>query len=167
MAKLLILSDTHSTLDSRLKKHIRKSDLVLHAGDIGDINVIDNIKLIKPVVSVHGNIDDHIVKAEYPKNQIFDVNGRKIVMTHIAGYPNRYNKYALKLLQTEKPDIFICGHSHVLKIMFDHKLNHLHINPGACGKHGFHKIQTAVKLDIFSNGEIKNCEIIELKRSSN
>ena len=164
MTKILILSDTHSPIDSRLKKHIEKSDIVWHAGDIGNISVIDEIKSIKPVVAVHGNIDDHIVKAEYPKNQIFKMNGKKIVITHIAGYPNRYNQHAIKLIETEQPDIFICGHSHILKVIFDHHLNHLHINPGACGKNGFHKLQTAVKLEILTNGEIKNCEIIELKR---
>ena len=164
MTKILILSDTHSTLDSRLKKHIEKSDFVWHAGDIGKISVIDEIEAIKPVFAVHGNIDDHIVKAEYPKNQIFKINGKKIVITHIAGYPNRYNQEAIKLIKKERPDIFICGHSHILKIIFDRNLNHLHINPGACGKHGFHKLQTAVKLEIMTSGEIKTCEIIELKR---
>ncbi|MAW65148.1 MAG: YfcE family phosphodiesterase [Flavobacteriales bacterium] len=164
MTKILILSDTHSTLDSRLKKHIETSDFVWHAGDIGKISVIDEIEAIKPVVAVHGNIDDHIIKAEYPKNQIFKLNGKKIVITHIAGYPNRYNQKAIKLIKKEQPDIFICGHSHILKIIFDRNLNHLHINPGACGKHGFHKLQTAVKLEITTSGEIKNCEIIELKR---
>ena len=89
---------------------------------------------------------------------------KKIVITHIAGYPNRYNQKAIKLIKKEQPDIFICGHSHILKIIFDRNLNHLHINPGACGKHGFHKLQTAVKLEITTSGEIKNCEIIELKR---
>ena len=164
MTKILILSDTHSTLDSRLKKHIETSDFVWHAGDIGNISVIDEIKAIKPVIAVHGNIDDHIVKKEYPKNQIFKINGKKIVITHIAGFPNRYNKHAIKLIKSEQPDIFVCGHSHILKVIFDHNLNHLHINPGACGKHGFHKLQTAIKLEILTNGEIKNCEIIELKR---
>ncbi|MAS52877.1 MAG: YfcE family phosphodiesterase [Flavobacteriales bacterium] len=165
MTKILILSDTHSFLDTRLKKHIRNSDIVCHAGDIGDIAIIDEINTIKPVVAVHGNIDNHTVKTEYPKNQIFKIHGKKIVITHIAGYPNRYNNHALNLIKIEQPDIFVCGHSHILKIMYDHKLNHLHINPGACGKHGFHKIQTAVKLEILENGEIKNCEIIELLHS--
>ena len=165
MTKIIILSDTHSFLDTRLKKHIRNSDIVWHAGDIGDIAIIDEINTIKPIVAVHGNIDNHTVKTEYPKNLIFKIHGRKIVITHIAGYPNRYNNYALNLIKIEQPDIFVCGHSHILKIIYDHKLNHLHINPGACGKHGFHKIQTAVKLEILENSEIKNCEIIELQHS--
>ena len=116
MTKILILSDTHSFLDTRLKKHIRNSDIVWHAGDIGDIAIIDEINTIKPVVAVHGNIDNHTFKTEYPKNQIFKIHGKKIVITHIAGYPNRYNKHALNLIKIEQPDIFVCGHSHILKI---------------------------------------------------
>ena len=165
MTRILILSDTHSFLDPRLEKHIKNSDVVWHAGDIGDISIIDKIKAIKPVVAVHGNIDNHIVKTECPKNQTFKIHGKKIVITHIAGYPNRYNSHALNLIKIEQPDVFICGHSHILKIIYDKKLNHLHINPGACGTHGFHKMQTAVKLEILNSGVIKNCEIIELFNS--
>ncbi len=165
MTRILILSDTHSFLDPRLKKHIKSSDVVWHAGDIGDISVMDEIKAIKPVIGVHGNIDNHIVKTEYPKTRIFKIHGKKVIITHIAGYPNRYNPLALNLIDLEQPDIFICGHSHILKMMYDQKLNHLHINPGACGKHGFHKIQTAVKLEILESGEVKSCEIIELINS--
>ena len=164
MTKILILSDTHSYLDSRLKKHIQSVDMVWHGGDIGNISVMDELTEIKPTMAVQGNIDDHIVRAEYPKDQIFKIHGKKIVITHIAGYPKRYNPYALNLIQKEKPDIFICGHSHVLKVMYDDKLKHLHINPRACGKHGFHKVQTAIKLKISEEGVCKDLEIIELER---
>ena len=164
MTKILILSDTHSYLDPRLKKHIKAADIVWHGGDIGDISVMDEIMEIKPIIAVQGNIDDHIVRSEYPKDQVFKLNGKKIVITHIAGYPNRYKPYALELIKREQPDIFICGHSHVLKVMYDQKLEHLHINPGACGKHGFHKVQTAIKLKITKEGEFKDLEIIELQR---
>lgn len=164
MTKILILSDTHSYLDSRLKKHIQSVDMVWHGGDIGNISVMDDLIKIKPTIAVQGNIDDHIVRSEYPKDQIFKIHGKKIVITHIAGYPKRYNPYALNLIQKERPDIFICGHSHVLKVMYDDKLNHLHINPGACGKHGFHKVQTAIKLKISEEGVCKDLEIIELER---
>lgn len=164
MTKILILSDTHSYLDPRLIKHIKSVDLVLHAGDIGNISVMDEIIGHKPVIGVQGNIDDHIVKSEYPKDQIFTLNNKKIIITHIAGYPNRYKPYALNLIQREKPDLFICGHSHVLKVIYDQKLQHLHINPGACGKHGFHKIQTAIKLKISESGQFKDLQIIELER---
>ena len=138
--------------------------MVWHGGDIGNISVMDELTEIKPTMAVQGNIDDHIVRAEYPKDQIFKIHGKKIVITHIAGYPKRYNPYALNLIQKEKPDIFICGHSHVLKVMYDDKLKHLHINPGACGKHGFHKVQTAIKLKISEEGVCKDLEIIELER---
>ena len=164
MTKILILSDTHSYLDPRLKKHIKSVDMVWHGGDIGNISVMDEIHEIKPVLAVQGNIDDHIVKAEYPKNQIFEIHGKKIVITHIAGYPKRYKPQALNLILKERPDIFICGHSHVLKVMYDEQYQHLHINPGACGKHGFHKVQTAIKLKITKEGVCKDLEIIELKR---
>ncbi len=164
MTRILILSDTHSYLDPRLKKHIQSVDMVWHGGDIGNISVMDEIMAIKPVIGVQGNIDDHVVRSEYPKDQIFEIHGKKIVITHIAGYPGRYKPYALDLIQREKPDIFVCGHSHVLKVVYDHKLHHLHINPGACGKHGFHKIQTAIKLKITETGEFQDLEIIELDR---
>ena len=165
MTKIIILSDTHSYLDPRLKKHIKSADIVWHGGDIGNISVIDEIKEMKPIIAVYGNIDDNIVRLEYPKNQVFKIHGKKIVITHIAGHPNRYRPDAMELIEREKPDVFICGHSHVLKVMFDHKLQHLHINPGACGKHGFHKIQTAIKLIINNEGTFENFEIIELERS--
>tara|TARA_A100001234_G_scaffold208267_1_gene206164 strand:- start:420 stop:923 length:504 start_codon:yes stop_codon:yes gene_type:complete len=165
MTKVLIMSDTHSFLDPRLKKHIKNSDVVWHAGDIGKIEVMDKIKSMKPIIAVHGNIDDCIVKSEYPKTQIFKIHGKKVVITHIAGYPGRYNGQALNIIKNEQPDIFVCGHSHILKVMYDQKLKHLHINPGASGKHGFHKLQTAVKLEILTNGDVQNCEIIELTNS--
>ena len=164
MAKILILSDTHSYLDPRLEKHIQAANQVWHAGDIGEIKVMDDIEAINPLIAVHGNIDDHIVKAEYPLNQIFSVNGKKVVITHIAGYPNRYKPRALELIRQEQPDLFICGHSHILKIMFDKKLNHLHINPGAAGKRGNHIVQTAIKLTITKLGEFKDLQIIELEK---
>ena len=125
---------------------------------------MDQIMDLKPVIGVQGNIDDHVVRSEHPKDQVFEIHGKKIVITHIAGYPNRYKPFALDLIRREQPDLFICGHSHVLKVIYDQKLQHLHINPGACGKHGFHKIQTAIKLKITEAGEFQDLEIIELDR---
>lgn len=164
MTKILILSDTHSYLDPRMVKHIKSVNQVWHAGDIGALRVMDDIQEIKPLIGVHGNIDDHIIKSEYPLNQCFSIHGKKIVITHIAGYPGRYQPRALELIKEEKPDLFICGHSHVLKVIYDKKLNHLHINPGAIGNKGFHQIQTAIKLTISKEGEFKDLQIIELKR---
>lgn len=162
--KVLILSDTHAYIDPRMVKHIKGVQQVWHAGDIGSLEAIDEITKLKPVLAVHGNIDDHLIKREFPLNQIFTVKGKKVVITHIAGYPNRYNSRALQLIKDEKPDLFICGHSHVLKVIYDKKLNHLHINPGAIGNKGFHTIQTAIKLTITDQGEFKDLEIIELTR---
>lgn len=162
---VLILSDTHSYLDKRLLKHIKSVDQVWHAGDIGDISVMDEIEKIKPVIAVYGNIDDHQVKSEYPLNQCFTLNHCKVLITHIAGYPGRYKPRALALIKKEKPNIFICGHSHILKVVFDKQNNHLHINPGAAGNKGFHNLQTAIKLVITKSGQPKNMEIIELKRA--
>lgn len=167
MATVLIISDTHSYLDPRFEKHIKSADFVWHAGDIGKISVMDEITAInKRNLAVFGNIDDHQVKAEYPLNQVFTFEGKKIVITHIAGSPNRYKPRALDLIKAENPDIFICGHSHVLKVMYDKTLNHLHINPGAAGKHGFHKVQTAIKITINKGEPLKDLEIIELNRKS-
>lgn len=162
--KILLISDTHSYLDKRLEKHIQSVHQVWHAGDIGDLSVIDKIESIKPVIAVFGNIDNNLAKSEFPLNQIFIINGKKVVITHIAGYPGRYNPRALALIKNEKPDIFICGHSHILKIVPDKKHNHLHINPGAAGNKGFHTIQTAIKFTICKSGALKDMEIIELNR---
>jgi len=162
MTKILILSDTHSYLDDRIVKHIKSVNQVWHAGDIGSLETIDEISALKSVIAVHGNIDDHLIKREYPLNQIFTIHGKKIVITHIAGYPKRYQPRAIELIKQENPDLFICGHSHILKIIYDKQFEHLHINPGAIGNKGFHKIQTAIKLTITTTGEFKDLEIIEL-----
>lgn len=166
MTKILILSDTHGYLDPRIIKHIQSVNQVWHAGDIGSLDTMDAIAEIKPIIGVHGNIDDHLIKREYPLNQVFTIHGKKIVITHIAGYPGKYRPRALTLIQEEKPDVFICGHSHVLKVIYDKKLEHLHINPGAIGNKGFHNIQTAIKITITKAGEFKDVEIIELDRKT-
>jgi|TARA_B100000795_G_C22795565_1_gene439173 putative phosphoesterase len=162
MTKILILSDTHSNLDDRILKHIKSVNQVWHAGDIGSLETIDKIVALKTVIGVHGNIDNHLIKREYPLNQVFTINGKKVVITHIAGYPKRYQPRAIELIKQEKPDLFICGHSHILKIIYDKQFKHLHINPGAIGNKGFHTVQTAIKLTITKSGEFTNLEIIEL-----
>ena len=164
MTKILILSDTHSLLDQRIEKHIKSVNQVWHAGDIGSLETTDKISELKSLIAVHGNIDDHLIKREFPLNQIFKINGKKIVITHIAGYPNKYNFRALELIKEENPDLFVCGHSHILKIVYDKQFDHLHINPGAIGKKGFHTIQTAIKLTITKEGKFKDLEIIELTK---
>ena len=161
MKKILLISDTHSYLDKALIKHINAADEIWHAGDIGTIDLCDNISKLKPLRAVFGNIDGNDVRSVYPENIFFNCENVKVFITHIGGYPGKYPAKIKQLLLEHKPKIFICGHSHILKVMYDKDLNLLHINPGACGVHGFHNIKTAVKFEI-EGTEIKNLAIIEL-----
>ena len=161
MQKILLISDTHSYLDPKLFKYIETVDEVWHAGDIGNISVCQEIEKLKPLKAVYGNIDGQDIRKSYPENAIFRCEQVKVFITHIGGYPNRYNLEAKKIIEQEKPNLFICGHSHILKIMYDKKYNLLHVNPGACGMHGFHQVKTLLRFAI-EGTEIKNIEIIEL-----
>lgn len=161
MKKILLLSDTHSYLDPALKKHVIAADEVWHAGDIGDVNVTDQLKELKTLRAVYGNIDGKELRAEFSKNQIFELEGLKIFITHIGGYPGRYARGIQEAIQHVKPDIFICGHSHILKVMPDKRNNLIAINPGAAGHHGFHKIRTCIRFQL-NNGKIEKPEVIEL-----
>lgn len=161
MKKIILISDTHNFLDPKLLKHIDFADEVWHAGDIGDIILCDEILKNKSLKAVYGNIDDDKIRSRYPENLIFNCEKVKVFMTHIGGYPGKYPSRIKKTLLENKPNLFICGHSHILKVMYDKEFNLLHINPGACGNHGFHNIKTAIKFEI-NNEEIKNLSIIEL-----
>lgn len=161
MTKILLLSDTHSYIDDRILKYASEADEIWHAGDIGEIKVADELQAIKPLRAVYGNIDNAEVRGEFPLNNIFSVDGVKVVMTHIGGYPGRYNARVKELLINEKPKLYICGHSHILKVMHDKKLNLLHMNPGAAGIHGFHQVRTMLRFTL-DNGKIDNLEVIEL-----
>jgi len=161
MQKILLISDTHSYLDPKLFKYIETVDEVWHAGDIGDISVCQEIEKIKPLKAVYGNIDGQDARKLYPENALFMCERVKVFITHIGGYPNRYNLEAKKIIEQEKPNLFICGHSHILKIMYDKKYNLLHLNPGSCGIQGFHQVKTILRFAI-DGAEIKNMEIIEL-----
>ena len=164
--KILLLSDTHGYMGEDILSFVESVDEVWHAGDIGEGDVVEQMEQIKPVRSVYGNIDRASIRDKSPLNQIFEIEGLKIFMTHIGGYPGRYNARVRQLIQTEHPKIYICGHSHILKVVPDNKYQLLHLNPGACGHHGFHKVRTMLRFDI-SSGEIKNMEVIELgKRGS-
>tara|TARA_B100000809_G_scaffold149298_1_gene146831 strand:+ start:42564 stop:43061 length:498 start_codon:yes stop_codon:yes gene_type:complete len=162
MKKILLLSDTHSHLDNQILKHIKQADEVWHAGDIGLIEVADKIKALKPFRAVYGNIDDKIVRSEYPLDLKFTVEGVSVWITHIGGYPNKYNLRIREEIKIDTPKLFISGHSHILKVQYDQKLNLLHMNPGAVGKHGFHKVRTMLRFQI-DKAEIKNLEVIELE----
>ncbi len=161
MKKILLISDTHSYLDEKLIKHINAADEVWHAGDIGNYGLCVQIEKIKPLKAVYGNIDGQDIRISYPENLIFKCENVKVVITHIGGFPGKYSTRVKNLLLKHQPKLFICGHSHILKVIFDKELNLLHINPGACGIHGFHVIKTAVKFEI-DDFEIKNLAIIEL-----
>ena len=163
MTKILLLSDTHSYIDRQILKFIKQSDEVWHAGDIGSIEVLDTIKKIKPVRAVFGNIDNQLIRAELPLDQKFTIDEISVWITHIGGYPNKYDLRIKESITKNPPQLFISGHSHILKVMHDKKLNLLHMNPGAAGKHGFHQVRTMLRFEIDS-GKISNLEVIELAK---
>lgn len=144
-------------------KYIKQADEVWHAGDIGDIKVTDTIQKHAKLRAVYGNIDDVSVRNSFPLDAKFTIEHVTVWMTHIGGYPNRYYHRIRETLQKNPPKLFITGHSHILKVMFDKKLNLLHINPGAVGKYGIHKVRTMIRFEI-EQQDIKNLEIIELEK---
>lgn len=161
MTKIGLLSDTHGHIDPKVYKYFKDVDEIWHAGDIGDISVTDELAKFKPLRAVYGNIDNHVIRSQFREVEIFNLNNVKILIIHIGGYPHRYAKGVSELLKKENPDIFICGHSHILKVMYDKKLNLLHLNPGAAGYHGFHKVKTLLRFEL-NNGKIENLEVVEL-----
>ena len=163
MKKILLISDTHGYIDDRIIQYAKQSDETWHAGDIGELKVTDELKKVTTVRAVHGNIDNNKIRAEYPENLRFQIEEMKIWITHIGGYPNKYNQRIRQEIDSNPPDIFICGHSHILKIINDKKLDLLHINPGAIGKHGFHHVRTMIRFEIMKS-KIQNLEVIEFKR---
>lgn len=163
MKKILLLSDTHSYIDEQILKFVKQADEVWHAGDIGQLTVTDTLKKLKPLRAVYGNIDDKDARATFPLDLKFTVEGVTVWITHIGGYPNKYHQRVREALAKNPPKLFICGHSHILKVQFDKKLNILHVNPGAAGKHGFHTIRTMVRFELDA-GVIKNMEVIELAK---
>ena len=159
--KIVLLSDTHNYLDDAIKKHLKKADEIWHAGDIGNIELLDELQAIKPIRAVYGNIDDAKIRKACPKEQFFEVDGQKIYMIHIGGYPPKYTTVLKQRLLELKPTIFICGHSHILKVIYDKNINCLHLNPGAAGIYGFHKVRTLLKFEI-NSGKLENMQIVEL-----
>jgi len=161
MTKILLLSDTHSHIDDNILKHVNWADEVWHAGDIGSLKVTDAITKLKPLKAVHGNIDDASIQLEFPLNQRFFCEKVDVYITHIGGYPPKYNFRTRDVIKENPPNLFICGHSHILKVMWDKKLGVLHMNPGACGKQGFHQVRTMLRF-VIEGENIKDLEIIEL-----
>ena len=161
MKKILLLSDTHSHIDDTILKYVKLADEVWHAGDIGDLKVTDTIKKIKPLRAVFGNIDNHEARLEFPLNNRFFCEGVEVLITHIGGYPGKYSPAIRDEITKNPPKLFICGHSHILKVMFDKKLNCLHMNPGAAGISGFHQKRTMLRFEI-DGAKIQSLEIIEI-----
>lgn len=162
MTTIGLLSDTHSCWDDRYAFHFKGCDEIWHAGDIGDITILERLRTVAPVVrAVSGNIDHGMVRRECKEVEMFEIEGLKVWLTHIAGYPGRYAQGVSKILADNNINLMVCGHSHILKVMPDHSLNLLHINPGAAGYHGWQKVRTLIKLTLDA-GTIKGLDVIEL-----
>ncbi|TMU57389.1 metallophosphoesterase family protein [Flagellimonas algicola] len=161
MTKILLLSDTHGHIDDSILKYVAQADEVWHAGDIGSLSVTDSIQKLKPLRAVHGNIDNHVIQKEFLEHERFLCEQVDVWITHIGGYPNRYDRRIKEEIKLNPPKLFICGHSHILKVMHDKKLNLLHMNPGACGKYGLHQIRTMLRF-VIDGDKISDLEVIEL-----
>ncbi len=159
--KIGLMSDTHSHLDPKVKEHFAEVDEIWHAGDFGSIELCDELEAFKPFRGVYGNIDGGKMRVRYPEDLRFEVEGLDVFMTHIGGYPGRYHKRVKAILTENPPDLYICGHSHILKVMPDKQRGFLHMNPGACGNSGYHRIKTLIRFEI-NNGKIGNVEVIEI-----
>ncbi|MGB4846118.1 MAG: metallophosphoesterase family protein [Ferruginibacter sp.] len=160
MTRIGLISDTHHYLDENIFEHFKDCDEVWHVGDFGD-GIVERLKSFKPLKGVYGNIDDKAIRSEFPEQLIFMCEDVKVMMRHIGGYPPKYNPETKKEILMHKPQLFISGHSHILKIMYDDKLNCLHMNPGAAGKQGWHKIRTIIRF-VIDGKEMKDAEVIEL-----
>ncbi|GAA4310866.1 metallophosphoesterase family protein [Mucilaginibacter gynuensis] len=163
MTSIGLLSDTHSYLDDAVFKHFENCDEIWHAGDFGNIEVVDKLAAFKPFKGVYGNIDGKDVRQVCPEHLRFKCEDIDVWMTHIGGYPDKYNPAIRNEIYTNPPQLFICGHSHILKVIYDKKINCLHINPGAAGKHGWQKVRTLVRFNIDAD-KIKDLQIIELAK---
>lgn len=164
MKRIGLLSDTHGTISQRTLKFFEPVDEIWHAGDIGTPELADQLAAFKPFRAVWGNIDNHILRRMYTETLRFTTEGVDTLMTHIGGYPGKYDHRIRQELQTNPPKLLICGHSHILKVIFDKKYNCLHINPGAAGSKGFHTLCTSVRFEL-ENGVVKNLEIQEFNRA--
>ena len=156
-----LLSDTHSHIDDGILAHCKGCDEIWHAGDIGSLEVTDRLATVAPIVAVYGNLDDHQIRRTWPENQLFEREGVRILITHIAGYPGRYNARVKKLIAEFQPQVVMVGHSHIVKVLRDPTDHHLHINPGAAGIHGFHKVRTIATMQIEA-GRLHDFKLIEL-----
>lgn len=162
MKRIGVLSDTHGIIPPQVYTFFKDCDELWHCGDLGR-GVLQQLREFKPTRAVYGNIDDYSLRYEIPATDLFQCDGLKVLMTHIGGWPGHYPPALLKILQTDKPDIFVCGHSHILKVMYDQQLNLLHINPGAAGRQGFQRVSTLVRFAI--NGAPCDLEILDFPKA--
>ncbi|MGN6440243.1 MAG: metallophosphoesterase family protein [Agriterribacter sp.] len=161
MTRIGIISDTHGYLDENVFKHFEHCDEIWHAGDFGNISLAQQLSSFKPLRGVYGNIDGNDIRTVYPESLSFSVEQVPVFMQHIAGYPTRYAPGVKSKLQASGAKLFISGHSHILKVMYDDKLQCLHINPGAAGRQGWHKVRTIIRL-VIDGSNMRDCEVIEL-----
>ena len=162
MKKIGLLSDTHGFIDPKIKKLFADVDEIWHAGDIGSLETLDELRAFKPTRAVWGNIDDHLIRKDTKEFLRFQVEGVSVLMTHIAGRPGKYAKPALEeLMKNGAPQLFVCGHSHITLVQMDQKFNMLWMNPGACGYKGFHQVKTMLRFCI-TDERIHDLELIEL-----
>jgi len=166
MKKIILISDTHHTLDERFIPYFKNADEIWHAGDIGDLSITDKLKDFSKLRAVWGNIDNNVIKSEFKKILYFKCEDVKVIMTHIGGYPGKYEKTIIPIIEKKKVDLFICGHSHILKVIYDKKNQLLHMNPGSIGDYGIHKVKTMLSFNILGK-KIKNLKIIEFDRIKN
>lgn len=163
MVRIGLLSDTHGWWDDKYTEYFSVCDEIWHAGDIGSDELAYRLAQLKPLRAVYGNIDGHQLRLQYPGVATFETEDVKVMMTHIGGYPGRYAPEIRKELYAYRPKLFISGHSHILKVMYDETLGCLHINPGAAGISGFHQVRTLVRF-VIDKGNIRDLEVIELKK---
>ncbi|TXB66569.1 metallophosphoesterase family protein [Phaeodactylibacter luteus] len=161
MKRIGLISDTHSYLDPAVFKYFEGCDEIWHAGDIGDPKLSDALSDFRPFRAVYGNIDGRELRQAYPEDLWFECEGVRVLMTHIGGYPGRYSPRVRGLIDELKPQLYICGHSHILKVMPDKKRGLLHVNPGAAGHHGFHQVRTVVRFTL-KEARIEGMEVVEL-----
>lgn len=161
MRKILLLSDTHSHMDDRILSYVKAADEVWHAGDVGDLKIIDALKKYKPTRAVYGNIDGGLLRSVLKETLVFTIENVKVLMIHIGNPPQRYRPQIRELIAHHQPQLFVCGHSHILKVQYDPRYKMLYANPGAVGIHGFHQIRTMLRFEI-NHGKIENMVAIEL-----
>lgn len=165
MAYIGLISDTHNYFDEKVRSFLEPVDEIWHAGDFGSLATADSIAAFKPLKGVYGNCDGTDVRSAYPYVQLMETGGKRILMMHIGGFPGRYDHKALQLIYAHRPDIFVCGHSHILRVMNDKRLGMLVLNPGACGIQGFHAVRTALRFRI-EDGRVFDMEVAEWKRQA-